>query len=107
MNIRLLTEADFSALHKAFCVAFSSNKVQFELTEEEFDYRIHKKLNIDYNLSGAMFDGEEMIAFILHTSNIYEGIPTAFNAGTGVVPGFRNQRSGDAIRQFEPITGRG
>ena len=100
MERRLLTKNDFKKLHEAFSLAFSKNKVPFTFTEEEFDYRIHKKLNIDYELSGGAFDGSELIGFILHSSNIYEGIPTAFNAGTGVIPGFRNQNTGEELYEF-------
>lgn len=70
------------------------------MTEEEFDVRLHQKLHIDYLLSAGAFDGNEMIGFILHASNIYEGIPTAFNGGTGVIPGFRNQRTGEELYEF-------
>ncbi|MEP1096618.1 MAG: GNAT family N-acetyltransferase [Cyclobacteriaceae bacterium] len=100
MESRLITKDDFEKLHEAFCHAFSNYKVDFNLTPDEFDIRIHKKLNIDYDLSAATFDGDEMIGFILHTSNIYEGIPTAFNGGTGVIPGFRNQRTGEELYEF-------
>ncbi|MEP5612272.1 MAG: GNAT family N-acetyltransferase [Cyclobacteriaceae bacterium] len=100
MESRLISRNDFQKLHGAFCHAFSNYRVDFNLTEDEFDTRVHKKLAIDYNLSAATFDGEEMIGFILHTSNIYEGIPTAFNGGTGVIPGFRNQRTGEDLYEF-------
>lgn len=87
-------------LHQAFCSAFSNYNVEINPSLEEFDFRIHQKLNVDYDLSGATFDGGEMIGFILHTSNIYEGIPTAFNGGTGVIPGFRNQKTGEDLYEF-------
>ena len=100
METRLLQKEDFKKLYKAFCLVFSNYKVEFNLLLEEFDYRIHKKLNIDYDLSVARFDGDRMIGFLLHTSNLYEGIPTAFNGGTGVIPSFRNQRTGEELYQF-------
>ncbi len=100
MQRRLIDRNDFQDLHQAFCHAFSNYKVEFNLTEEEFDIRLHQKLNIDYQLSAGTFDGDEMIGFILHSSNTYEGIPTAFNGGTGVIPGFRNQRTGEELYEF-------
>ncbi len=100
MQQRLIDREDFQDLHQAFCHAFSNYKVEFNLTEEEFDVRIHQKLNIDYQLSAGAFDGDQMIGFILHSSNMYEGIPTAFNGGTGVIPGFRNQRTGEELYEF-------
>ncbi len=100
MQSRLIDKNDFQDLHQAFCHAFSNYKVDLNLTEREFDIRLHQKLNIDYSLSAGTFDGEQMIGFILHTSNDYEGIPTAFNGGTGVIPGFRNQRTGEELYDF-------
>lgn len=100
MGSRLVSKNDFQKLYDAFCHAFSNYKVDFNLTPEEFDVRLHQKLNIDYGLSAATFDGDELIGFILHTANIYEGIPTAFNGGTGVIPGFRNQRTGEELYEY-------
>lgn len=100
MNIRLLSDNDLKSFHKSFCAAFATNSVQFKPTIEEFEYRINKKLHIDYNMSAATFDGEDILGFIIHTSNIYEGIPTAFNGGTGVIPGFRNQKTAELLYEF-------
>ena len=100
MEKRLIGRGDFKSLHATFCHAFSNYKVPFNLTEEEFDIRIHQKLHVNYDLSAATFDGDEMIGFILHTANTYEGIHTAFNGGTGVIPGFRNQKTGEELYEF-------
>ncbi len=100
MNIRLLNTDDFDQLYQSFQLTFSSNQVNFSSSKDEFDIRIHKKLNIDYDLSAAAFDGDKMLGFIMHTSNIYHGVPTAYNGGTGVIPGFRNQQTGEDIYRF-------
>lgn len=100
MEKKLIKKGDFDLLHAAFCHAFSGYKVDLNPSKEEFDFRLHQKLNIDYELSAGAFDGESMVGFILHTSNLYEGIPTAFNGGTGVIPGFRNQKTGEELYEF-------
>ena len=100
MDIRTINKEDFKQLHSAFCRAFSNNAVVFNPTLEEFDQRVHQKIQVDYALSASAFDGDEMIGFILHTSNLYQGLPTAFNGGTGVIPGFRNQRTGLDLYEF-------
>ena len=97
MNIRLLTEEDYAALYHTFTAAFAQNEVQFRLSEENFLYRIKEKLLIDHEISASAFYGDEMVGFILHASNIYQGIPTAYNGGTGVIPGFRNQSAAEQI----------
>ncbi|MEO1257014.1 MAG: GNAT family N-acetyltransferase [Bacteroidota bacterium] len=97
MTTRLLREEDFEQLYETFTTAFATNAVRFQLSKDDFDYRINKKLLINREISAATFDGNEMVGFILHTSNLYEGIPTAYNGGTGVLPGFRNQRTAEQI----------
>ena len=92
MYLRSLSESDFQALYNTFKAAFASNFVKFQPTKEEFRRRIQDKIRIQPEISAGSFDGSEMVGFILHTSNIYQGIPTAYNGGTGVLPGFRNQK---------------
>lgn len=100
MEIRLLSESDFDRLFYAFKMAFSDYEVKLQPTREEFAYRIHNKLQCDQEISGGAFDGDEMTGFILHSSNIYQGIPTAYNGGTGVLPGFRNQKTAERMYEF-------
>ena len=96
----MLSEEDFDLLYKTFKIAFTDNEVSFQPSSKEFRYRIEKKLCIENDISAASYDGDEMTGFILHSSNIYQGIPTAYNGGTGVLPGFRNQRTAERIYEY-------
>ena len=100
MNLRLLTDSDAESLYDTFRAAFSSNFVKLQPSEVEFYYRLNDKIRMEFDISGGSFDGDEMVGFILHTSNIYQGIPTAYNGGTGVLPGFRNQKVAEDIYEF-------
>ncbi|WP_462254208.1 GNAT family N-acetyltransferase [Ekhidna sp.] len=100
MDIRLLSEEDFTPLYNAFKIAFTNNAVAFQPSNEEFDHRLHFKLFLDRSISAGSYDGEEMTGFILHTAGIYQGIPTAYNGGTGVLPGFRNQKTAENIYEY-------
>ena len=100
MNLRSLTDSDSLALYSTFKAAFAKNFVKFQPTEEEFYYRIKDKVKVENDISAGSFDGNEMVGFILHTSNIYQGIPTAYNGGTGVLPGFRNQKVVEDLYEF-------
>lgn len=100
MNCRLLSENDFNPLYQTFSAAFSNNFVKLQPTEEEFLYRINEKIRIEHDISAGSYDGSEMVGFILHASNVYQGIPTAYNAGTGVLPGFRNQNVAEELYTF-------
>lgn len=100
MDIRLLEKKDISNFHKAFKSAFGENSVRFQPTFSEFEQRIFSKLSIDLDISAATFEKDQILGFIVHSSNIYEGIPTAFNGGTGVIPGFRNQKTAEELYEF-------
>ncbi|MEM8938628.1 MAG: GNAT family N-acetyltransferase [Bacteroidota bacterium] len=100
MAHRLLTKNDFTDLYDSFRAAFSENFVKLQPTKEEFSYRLAHKLRVVYEISGAAFDGSTLLGFIIHTSNIYEGIPTAYNGGTGVLPGFRNQKIAEELYEY-------
>lgn len=100
MDIRLLSEEDFNLLYATFKMAFTTNEVTFQPSIEEFSHRLRKKLHINRDISAGSYDGNEMTGFILHSSAIYEGIPTAYNGGTGVLPGFRNQKTAERIYEF-------
>lgn len=100
MNIRLLSNEDLNPLYRTFTSSFANNEVRFQPSLDDFNYRIHKKLLLDMEISAAAFDGDEMVGFILHSSNLYEGIPTAYNGGTGVLPGFRNQQVAGQVYDF-------
>lgn len=100
MNCRLLIEDDFHSLFRTFNAAFSNNFVKLQPTEDEFLYRLHEKIRIENSISAGSFDGDEMVGFIIHSSNVYQGIPTAYNGGTGVLPGFRNQRVAEDIYEY-------
>lgn len=100
MDCRLLTPQDFTNLYETFKSAFSNYFVNFQPNREEFDHRIHRKIHVNNDISAVALDGENMLGFILHTSNIYQGIPTAYNGGTGVLPGFRNQKFAEQLYEF-------
>lgn len=100
MECRLLTPTDHDTLYQTFKSAFSDHVVKLQPTREEFEKRLHDKLIMDKSLSAASFDGNQMIGFILHSSNVFQGVPTAYNGGTGILPGFRNQRLAEELYTF-------
>ncbi|MEP0984507.1 GNAT family N-acetyltransferase [Ekhidna sp.] len=100
MNVRLISEGDFEKLFDTFKAAFTDNEVRFQPSSQDFSYRLHKKLLFNRDISAAFFDGDQMTGFILHSSNLYQGIPTAYNGGTGVLPGFRNQKTAESMYEF-------
>ena len=86
----------FQKLYEAFIEAFSDYVVPFALTETQF--RNHINLNaVDLNRTvGCLFD-ERLIGFSLNGFGGWRGLPTVYDAGTGVVPIHRRQGLSDAM----------
>ncbi|MEN7548238.1 GNAT family N-acetyltransferase [Rapidithrix thailandica] len=57
-------------------------------SKEELFQRL-VRIGGDLSLSAGAFYKEQLVGFILTGTGIYQGKPTAYNAGTGVLPGFR------------------
>lgn len=103
-DCRFLSENDFSQLYKAFIEAFSDYVIPFALTKEQF--RNHLSLNaVDLDRTIACFEQERIVGFSLNGFGLWNGRSTAYDAGTGVVPGRRRRGLSRAmfdilLRQF-------
>lgn len=99
INYRFLSPDDFAALHAALLEAFSDYIVPFQLTVAQF--KNHIAVNaVDINNSvGAFCDGK-MVGFTLNGFGSWSDKSTVYDAGTGVVPGFRGKGIGAEIFEF-------
>jgi len=88
-------------LHKAFLKAFANYFTTFQPTLEQFEHRVFNKLNIENDLSEIAWGDNQVVGFILHTSNLYRGKQTVYNGGTGVIPEY--QRKHLALKLYENI----
>lgn len=91
LKIRCLRESDTFQMYKCFMLAFSDYQIPFEMTYEGFIKKFVEKLNLDFNHSVGAFKNAELVGFIFIAIQEYEGSLTAYNGGTGVVPGERGQ----------------
>lgn len=90
LTCRYLNENDISSLHQTFLEAFSDYLITFQLTPRQLER--HIILNaVDLNRSVGCFQGEKMVAFTMNGFGMWNGKSTIYDAGTGVVPGFRRQ----------------
>lgn len=64
---------------------------------------------MDWALSFGVFDGEDLVAFILNGVGLDDGLKTAFNTGTGVLPAYRGHGWVDRLYAFarEPFAAAG
>jgi ribosomal protein S18 acetylase RimI-like enzyme len=76
-------------MYAAFKNAFLNYFVPFELSEEHFRKKFVEKLSINFGLSAGAFYGQRLVGFVFTSVNRYEGLLTAYNGGTGVIPKYR------------------
>lgn len=96
MEIRSLADTGLETLYAAFAEAFADYEMQ--LNQEQLQ-RMLRRRGFVAELSFAAFDRERIVAFTLNGIGEYDGIPTAYDTGTGTLAAYRGQ--GLATRIFE------
>ncbi|MGV3657690.1 MAG: GNAT family N-acetyltransferase [Chitinophagaceae bacterium] len=88
MHISTLEKVSIEHLTEAFNSAFSDYLIPLQLTPQNMADKL-KTEAIDLSLSAGFFDGDVLLAFILHGYDYPNHGPMVYNAGTGVHPGYR------------------
>lgn len=88
MEIRNLEHTDFETLFHGFEKAFADYEIHFE--KEEVRSMLRRR-GFNPKLSFAAFENDEIIAFTLNGIGTFNGIPTAYDTGTGTVKQYRGQ----------------
>lgn len=96
ITIKSLTETNFDTVYTAWEDAFRD----YERTWTKDELRITLKRR-GYNpaLSFGAFDDDKLVSFTLNATDIYNGIKTGYDAGTGTIKEYRGQ--GLAFEIFE------
>ncbi len=93
---KFLNEDHFQELYETFIEAFSDYVIPFALTETQF--RNHINLNaVDMERTVGCFENKRLIGFSLNGFGEWDGKPTVYDAGTGVVPDRRRQGVSEAM----------
>ena len=85
-----MSSADFDSLYECFLTAFSDYAVDMQMSREQFRQRITRD-GVSLTKSAGAFDGERMIGFCINGVGDWQGKSTAYDAGTGVIPGYRGR----------------
>jgi ribosomal protein S18 acetylase RimI-like enzyme len=89
-HCRFLNEEYFSRLYAAFTDAFADYVIPFAITEDQF--RNHIVLNaVDLKQTVGCEEGGKLVGFSLNGFGIWNGKPTVYDAGTGVIPSHRRR----------------
>jgi ribosomal protein S18 acetylase RimI-like enzyme len=94
-----LRNVDKAQVHRAFLEAFADYAMDASGTTEDRLLLRMRKNAVDYGLSPGLYDGDRLVGFTLIGIDSWGGRLSAYDAGTGIVPAFRNQ--GWARRMFE------
>jgi ribosomal protein S18 acetylase RimI-like enzyme len=86
--LRFLGEDDFDALVIAFNEAFSDYLVPMQITAPRLR-EMSARRGVVLELSAGAFDGGRMTAFTLNALGTFDGVPSAYDSGTGAVPSHR------------------
>ena len=96
MEIKSLTNTDFETIYQAFNQAFAD--YEFQRNRDELQTMLQRR-GFNPDLSFAAFDGDKIVAFTLNGIGNFNGIPTAYDTGTGTLKDYRGK--GLATKIFE------
>jgi len=96
MEIKSFGKTDFDTMFKAFSRAFVDYEIQVNSVEFQ---KMLKRRGFNPDLSFAAFEGNEIVSFTLNGIGNFNGIPTAYDTGTGTLKEYRGK--GLATKIFE------
>jgi ribosomal protein S18 acetylase RimI-like enzyme len=89
ISYRFLFAADFIPLYECFLEAFSDYQVDMQMSRKQFEQRITRD-GVRLEFSAGAFDNGKMIGFYMNGLGTWQEKETAYDAGTGVIPGYRS-----------------
>ena len=99
ITYRLLSAADSAKLYECFLEAFSDYQVDMKASREEFEQRLVRD-GVRLEISAGAFDETRMVGFYMNALGDWKGRPSAFDAGTGVIPAYRRQGIAEELFAF-------
>jgi ribosomal protein S18 acetylase RimI-like enzyme len=99
ITYRLLSAADSAKLYECFLEAFSDYQADMRASREEFEQRLVRD-GVRLEISAGAFDETRMVGFYMNAPGDWKGRPSAFDAGTGVVPAYRRQGIAEELFAF-------
>ena len=99
ITYRLLAAADSAKLFECFLEAFSDYQVGMRVSREEFEERVVRD-GVRLEISAGAFDESRMVGFYMNALGEWQSKPTAYDAGTGVIPAYRRQGIAEELFAF-------
>lgn len=96
LEIRALGKTSFDTIYMAFTRAFADYELQLDARQLQ---TMLKRRGFNPDVSFAAFNHDDIAAFTLNGIGNFNGVPTAYDTGTGTLPDYRGQ--GLATKIFE------
>jgi len=90
MVIKSLSHSSFDAIVDCFQSAFQNYFVPMPTDKTYYQTR-WKAAKVNFDLSFGMYDGEQLVGFIIHAIDLRNKHLTAYNTGTGVLENYRGR----------------
>ncbi|MCP4046878.1 MAG: GNAT family N-acetyltransferase [Gammaproteobacteria bacterium] len=100
IQYKYLTEDDFPEAHATMVEAFSDYQLDMSYMTSERSWLRNLKSGVHYDCSVGAYDGEKMVGFTFVGLDDWQGEKAAFDAGTGIIPGYRGQGMAKAMFEF-------
>lgn len=99
ISFRSLNNSTPEEIRHCFNESFKDYFIPFQLSTDQFKNKIATEA-IDLSLSFGVFDNNLLVGFILNGIDTIDGINTAYNAGTGVLPEYRGKGLSFSLYEF-------
>ncbi len=100
IQYKYLTEDDFPEAHATMVEAFSDYQLDMSYMTSERSWLRNLKSGVHYDCSVGAYDGEKMVGLTFVGLDDRQGEKAAFDAGTGIIPGYRGQGIAKAMFEF-------
>lgn len=98
-NFSHLNAGGIPVLRETFLAAFADYFLPLQLSEEQFKNKLAKE-GVELGFCGGAYQNSELAGFILTGLGEWHEIPTAYNAGTGVLPAHRGKGLTEQLYSF-------
>jgi len=99
MIVKKLSKISLNEILDCFLLAFENYYVKMP-TDRNYYKERWKSAKVDFNFSYGMFNKETLVGFVIHAIDKRDGVLTAFNTGTGVIPKYRGKRIVKLIYEY-------
>jgi ribosomal protein S18 acetylase RimI-like enzyme len=100
IRYKFLSADDFPQAHATVVEAFSDYQVDMSYMTIERSWLRNLKSGVQYDCSVGAFDGEKLVGLTFVGLDVWKGEKAAFDAGTGIIPGYRGQGIAKAMFEF-------